>query len=71
MNKFKYIYCLKRFSNTNNKWQSVTGAVGGKNYIQGWFDALISFYPCPAYRIENQLGDVIETHPGSSQVTAN
>ena len=33
------------------QWADVAGAGGAKGYVRGWYDALTSLLPRPAYRV--------------------
>ena len=44
----------------NDTWARVVGSQGLRSYAYGWYDALTSFYPRPAYRLVRTIYD--DTH---------
>lgn len=52
-------------------WIVVQGSGGRKSYAQGWYDALTSFHPRPAYRLIDDTNKVRETCNAASMPTTN
>lgn len=51
---------VQRLSENLGRWVRVGGSAGGRSYAAGWFDALTSFLPRPAYRLVRPDGEVTD-----------
>lgn len=40
-------------------WRGVVGSAGNRSYARGWYDAVTSYLPRPAYRFAREDGTVI------------
>jgi len=71
------LYWLEYACGVTGKWRRVTGACGDRGYVLGWYDASVSMYPCPPYRIVRSYNglngpvEIIEEHGGNKQPHTN
>lgn len=56
---------VQRFS-LDTGWMTLNDSVGNASYARGYFNALSSFYPSPAYRLIGKDGTVVEERSGKS-----
>lgn len=52
-------------------WLPLLDSVGNRSYATGYYNALTSFIPRPAYRLINNKGKIAEECPGCKGVNPN
>ena len=63
-------YQVWRQRKTGGFWP-VIGSEGNKSYALGWYHALTSFIPRPAYKITDQDGRILEADEAHEGVHTN
>jgi hypothetical protein len=68
-----YSYYLEGLSSSPaGGWFIIPGTLGNKSYVNGWFDAVTSFLPHPAYRIKcYETGKVVEECKAAGKPTVS
>jgi hypothetical protein len=54
-------WLVARYDKQLDKWFPLLGSYGRKKeYVRGYLNALLEFYPRPRYRIYNPDGEIVE-----------